>query len=451
MIKNKNKIVLCLSLALCSFMNAQEVVIERVAAVIGNNTILQSELDAQYQQMVSAQEPITETTRCKVLEDLLYQKLLLAQAQKDSVDVTEAQVQQELDRRIRVFISQFGSEERFVQFYGKTVDDFKVDFHDNIRDILMSQQMQGKITGDITVTPADVRNFFATIPEDSLPFINAEVEVGQIVKKPAITPKAKKEAKEFIESLRQRIMKGESSFAVLAGLYSQDPGSSSKGGLYEHIQRGQFVPEWDAQAFTIKPNEISPVFETVYGFFIIQLVERRGEEVDARSLLITPKVEAEDLLRAKLQLDTIYDRLKADTISFAEAAARYSDDEETRNNGGLMVNPFTGGPRFEMDEIGQVDQNVAFAIDKLKVGEYTKPMPFTTHDGKQAYRILYLKTHTNPHKANLVDDYQKIQSIVQNKKQQEAIQQWIKKKISDHYIHVADDFKDCTFSNKWIN
>lgn len=432
-------------------LSAQEVVIDRVVAVVGGNTILQSELEAQYQQSISPDQVVSADLRCRILEDLLYQKLLLAQAQKDSLEVTEGQIDQEMDRRIKYYISQFGSEERFVQFYGKSIEDFKADLRDNIRDILKSQQMQSKITGDITVTPNDVRSYFASIPVDSIPFINAEVEVGQIVKKPSITPKAKKEAKDFIEGLRQRILKGESTFAAMAALYSHDPGSASKGGLYEKVQRQQFVPEWEAQAFTIKPNEVSPVFETVYGYFIIQLIERRGDEVDARSLLIAPKVEPEDMLRAKLQLDSIYDRLLADTISFSEAAARYSDDEETKNNGGLMVNPYTGAAKFQMDEIGQVDQNVAFAIDKLKVGERTKPMPFSTRDGKQAYRILYLKSHTQPHKANLVDDYQTIQGVVLVKKQEEAIQNWIRKKVVDTYVHLADDFKNCSFNNKWIN
>jgi peptidyl-prolyl cis-trans isomerase SurA len=430
---------------------AQEVIIDRVVGVVGGNTILQSELEAQYQTMLSSQEPVDENTRCKLLEEQLYQKLLVAQAIKDSLEVSETQVDQELDRRTKYYVSQFGSEDRFQAFYGKSVEDFKTDFRDEVRNILLAQQMQGKITGDITVTPNDVKEYYNSIPSDSLPFINAEVEVGQIVKKPKVSAEAKKEAKAYIEGLRQRILKGESSFSTLAALYSQDPGSASKGGLYEKIQRGQFVPEWDAQAFTIKPNEVSPVFETIYGYFIIQLIERRGEEVDARSLLIAPKVDATDLLKAKLSLDTVYNILKADTINFAEAAGRYSDEDETKHNGGLLINPYSGATRFEMDEIGQIDQNVAFAIDKLKVGEYTKPMPFTTRDGKQAYRILYLKTNTPPHKANLKDDYQKIQAAVLNQKQEAAINAWIKKKVGDTYVHLADDYRNCKFNNKWVN
>ncbi len=428
---------------------AQEKVIDRVIAVVGTNTVLQSELESQYQQMVTAQEAVNENSHCKLLEELLYQKLLLAQAQKDSLSVTDAQVEQELDRRISYYIQQFGSEERFTTFYGKSVEDFKIDLKDNIRDLLLSQQMQSKITGDINVTPNDVRLYYKSIPEDSIPFINSEVEVGQIVKKPTTTPEAKKEAKEKITDIRLRIMKGESPFAAMAALYSEDPGSSSKGGLYEHIQRGQFVPEWDAWAFKLKPDEISEVFETVYGYFIIQLIERRGDEVDARSLLIAPKVDVSDLLKAKLSLDTIYTKLTADTISFSEAAAKYSEDEESKNSGGLIVNPMTGATRFQMDEIGQMDQTVAFAIDKLKVGEFTKPMPMTSRDGKQAYRIVYLKTRTSPHRANLIDDYQKIQAAALAKKQQEVIQTWIKKKSVNTFVRINDDYKNCAFNNKW--
>jgi len=236
--------------------------------------------------------------------------------------------------------------------------------------------MQSKIVGSISVTPNEVKQYFESIHPDSLPFIDAEVEIGQIVRKPTISLEAKKAAKEKIEGIRERIVSGKTTFAAMAGLYSEDPGSSSKGGLYEKIQRGQFVPEWDAMAFTIKPNEISPVFETVYGYFIIQLVERRGEEVDARSLLIAPKVDGSDMLIAKQYLDTVYLRLKADTILFADAAARYSNDDETKYNGGLVLNPYTGSTKFPMDELGQIDQTLAFAIQNLKVGEFTKPMTF---------------------------------------------------------------------------
>ncbi len=454
MINLKNNLLLfCSALLSIVSLQAQDKgkIIDRVIAVVGSNPLLQSELESNYQQMVAQQEAVKEGTRCKLLEELLYQKLLLAQAQHDSLSVTEGQVDQELDRRMHYYLLQFGSEERFTAFYGKTVDDFKQDLRDNVRDLLLAQQMQSKITGDINVTPNDVKTFYNNIPKDSIPLINAEVEVGQIVKKPALTPEAKKEAKDKISNIRDRIMKGEASFAALAALYSEDPGSANKGGLYEHIQRGQFVPEWDAQAFKIKQGEISEVFETMYGYFILQLIERRGDEVDARSLLIAPKVAVEDLLKAKLALDTIYTKLASDTTNFNDIAAKFSDDEESKNSGGLIINPQTGASRFQMDELGQMDQNVAFAIDKLTIGQYTKPVPFSTRDGKQAYRILYLKTRTAPHMANLTDDYQKIQSIALAKKQEIAIQSWIKKKLIGTYVHITDDYKNCDYTNKWVS
>lgn len=451
-LKNKTFFLLVFIFALAANTFAQEKIIDRVVAVVGGNILLQSELEAQFQQYQSQPDAvIDETVKCKLLEELLYQKLLLAQAQKDSLEVTEGQIEQEMDRRLNFYIQQFGSEERFVEFYGKSVDDFKTDLRDNVRDLLLSQQMQSKIIGNVTVTPNEVKQYFDAIHPDSLPFIDAEVEIGQIVRKPSITPEAKKAAKEKIEGIRERIVSGKTTFAAMAGLYSEDPGSSSKGGLYEKIQRGQFVPEWDAMAFTIKPNEVSPVFETVYGYFIIQLIERRGEEVDARSLLIAPKVDVGDLLIAKQYLDTVHMRLSADTIAFGEAAARYSNDDATKFNGGLILNPYTGSTRFPMDELGQIDQNLAFSIQNLKVGDFTKPMPFTTSDGKQAYRILYLKAQTEPHKANMKDDYQQIQNAATTKKQQDMIDSWTKKKIANNYIRIADDFKSCNFNNKWIN
>ncbi len=456
MIKQRNKFVLAFfagfyAITSIAQVNTKEMVIDQVTAVVAGNIILQSEIDAQVQQLQASQEPVTENTHCKVLEDLLYQKLLLAQAQKDSLSVTEVQIEQEQDRRINYFIQQFGSEEAFVSFYGKSVDDFKSDLKDNVRDLLLAQQMQTKITADITVTPNEVKTFYAGILPDSIPFINSEIEVGQLVKKPKITPEAKKEAKDKIMDIRNRIMKGQSTFAAMAALYSQDPGSASKGGLYEGIQRGQFVPEWDAWAFRMKPNEISEVFETVYGYFFIQLIQRRGDVVDARSILISPKIESSDLFKAKFALDTIYDKLLVDTIPFAVAAAKYSDDDDTKNSGGLILNPFNGSSRFQMDEIGQMDQSIAFAVDKLKVGEMTKPMPFSTRDGKQAYHILYLKSRTNPHKMNLTDDYQKIQSMALAKKQHDAIQGWVKRKVVNTFVQINSEYKNCTFNTKWIN
>ena len=429
---------------------SQEKVIDQVIAVVGKNIVLQSELESQYLQYLNSDQPVESNTKCKLFEQILYQKLLLAQAQKDSIEITDAQVEAELDKRLRYYIVQFGSEEKFEQFYGKTVNEFKTDLRDNIRDLLLSQKMQSKITDGISVSPAEVKSYFESIPPDSVPFINAEVEIGEIVKKPFVSDEEKKEARARIESLRERVMKGED-MGTLAILYSEDPSSSKDGGQYKNIPRGQFVPEFDAVAFRIKEKEISEVFETPYGFHFMQLLEKRGEVVDIRHILITPKTTYLDIQKARTYLDSILRLLSKDSVKFSDAAGKYSDDEETKNNGGLLINPQTGISKFEMDEISLIDPTLVFGIDNMKVGEYIPPALFTTRDGKQAYRLIYLKSRTEPHKSNLKNDYQRIQAAAISEKQNKIVSKWVKKKTSSIYVKISDDYKNCKFEHSWVN
>lgn len=425
--------------------------VDRVIAVVGNNIIKQSQLESEYLQYLNQEMDVNEQTRCRILEELLYQRLLLAQAKKDSLVVSDAQVDQEIERRMRYYMVQFGTEERFRQFYGKSVDDFKAEIRDEVKELLMAQRMQGKITEGLTVTPSEVKAYFNSIHPDSIPFINAEIELAQIVKKPFISPEAKREAKVRCEKLMQEVIAG-ADFASKAALYSDDPGSAKNGGKYENIQRGQFVPEFEAVTWALKEKEISKVFETNYGYHFVQLLERRGDIVDLRHILIAPKTSSLDLVRSRNFLDSIYNRLMnpSDSLNFTDAAGKYSDDEDTRNSGGMIVNPQTGNTRFEMDELGQLDPTLVFAIDKMKVGEITKPTSMTTRDGKPAYRILCLKTRTEPHKANLKDDYQRLQAAALAEKQQRVMKAWIKKKLEGTYVRIADDYKNCKFENSWV-
>ena len=430
-------------------INAQQQVIDRIIAVVGKNIVKQSELETQYSQYLSQGMDPTENTRCTLLEELLYQKLLLAQAQKDSVEVSDTQVESELDRRLRLYIQQFGSREKFEEFYGKSVEEFKEELRENLRDIMLAQTMQSKVTGDVSVSPNEVKEYYRSIHPDSLPFINAEVEVGQIVRKAPVSAEAKKEAKEKIESLRQRVLKGED-FALLARLYSDDPGSAKNGGEYKNIPRGQFVAEFDAQAFSLAEKETSPVFETDFGYHILQTLHRRGEIVDVRHILIVPKVNALDLDKARTLLDSVYNLIIKDSISFSDAAGKFSQDEESKSSGGLIIDPRTGSSKIEMNILSQVDPTVFYTVDKLKEGEVSKPSLMATRDGKQAYRLVYLKSRTEPHKANLKDDYQRIQGEALAEKQEGIINAWIKRKLEVTYIKVADDFKNCDFNNNWL-
>lgn len=442
-------ITACLALIMSiSFAQPQGQKVDGVLGVVGKYIVKRSELESQYLQYVGQGLDVDAHTRCDLFEELLYQKLLLAQADKDSVTVGESQVESELDRRLRYYIAQFGSQEKFEEFYGKSTQQFKEDLRDDIRNILLAQTMQQRVVGDVTVSPAEVIRFFNNIPKDSLPYINAAVEIGEIVKKPKISPEAKQEAKEQIEDIRQQIVNGKD-FAFMAKLYSEDPGSKMNGGLYTNIQRGQFVPEWDAMAFSLKPGEVSPVFETIYGYFIISVVQRRGEFVDARSLLIIPKVSAVDLGRARAELDSIYNLLVNDSISFSDAAGKFSDDEGTKQSGGLIYDE-TGETRIEMSKLSQVDPSLVFTIDKMKPGDITPPSITQTPDGKQAYRIIYLKSRSEPHVLNLKDDYQQIQAMAIREKQQKLINDWIKRKLDATYVRIADEYKSCKFDNAWV-
>ena len=438
------------SLNLFTPLYSQSNVVDKVVAVVGSGIVTKSQLESQYLQYAAHNDKANpEKAKCKLLEQLMFQKLLLAQAQKDSISVSDGQVEQELDRRLKYFISQFGSEQKFVDYYSKSVEDFKSEMRDDIKELLLSQKMQSKITEEITVTPSEVRNYFNLIPKDSLPFINEEVEIGQIIKKPPVTLEAKRLAKEKLQSYRDQIINGKD-FAAFAALYSEDPGSANKGGEYDSLKRGVFVPEFEAVAFQLKVNEISPVFETTFGYHIIQLLARRGEEVDLRHILITPKFSFDDLQRAKSILDSLYRVIKHDSLDFREAASRFSDDEEGRMSGGLVVNPMTGATRFEKADLGQFDPTLAFTIDRLKVKEVTEPSLTTTKDGKQAYRILYLKSRSEPHKANLKEDYQKIQAAALNEKQQKLLKNWVKKRLIGTFVHIDPEYANCKFYSKWL-
>lgn len=428
---------------------SQPQLIDKVIGIVGKNILKQSELEAQYTQYLSQGVDATTNTRCDLYEELLYQKLLLAQAQKDSVEVSDSQVENELERRLRIYIEQFGSREKFEEFYGKSVEQFKEELRENLRDLLLAQTMQSKIVADVNVSPNEVKDFFNSLPPDSVPYINAEVEVGQILKKAPVNLEAKKEAREKIASLRERVLKGED-FGLLARLYSEDPGSAKNGGEYRDMGRGQFVAEFEEQAFSLKEGETSPVFETEFGYHILQTIQRRGEIVDIRHILIAPKVTAFDLEKAKTLLDSVYNLIVKDSISFSDAAGKFSDDAESKNSGGLIVDPRIGSSKIEMSLLSQVDPTIFYSVDKLKVGEISHPVITTTRDGKQAYRLVYLKSRTEPHKANLKDDYQKMQSLALQKKQQKLINDWIKRKLEITYVKVGEEFKTCAFKNNWI-
>ena len=436
-------------LMLCaSFVYAQPKgkIIDQVVAVVGNNLILQSDLDNELQQIKSQSNDSLPVDECTILEELLFQKLLVHQAELDSVTVSDAQIEGELDQRMRYYIAQAGSEQKLEEFMGKSIAELKADYKEDLRKILLAKTMQGKITQDVKVTPADVRAFFNTLPKDSLPMVNSEVEICQIVKRPPINEEVKDAVKEKLQKLRDRIIAGED-FAALAVLYSED-GSAAFGGELGFKTRNELVAEFSAAGFGLQGKDVSPVIESQYGFHIIQMIERRGEQANLRHILMVPKVLSSDMFKAQQYLDSIKLVIEKEKMDFKDAANKFSDDNETKYNGGALVNQNTGTTRFETSEM---DAGLFFTVDKLKVGEVSAPVKFATNDGKQAYRILYLKERTEPHKANLKEDYQKLQNVALVKKQQKVVENWVKKRRALTYVKIDETFRTCKLKYDWFD
>lgn len=427
--------------------NAQQAqVIDKVVAVVGKNIILQSDIEEQYTQyrLQGGIKGSATSIRCEILEDLLFRKLMLNQAELDSITVTDDQVESEMDYRVRYFVSQLGSEEKLEQYYNKSMSEIKNELRTIIKDQKLIEEVQRGIVSGVSATPSDVREFYYSIPKDSIPMVSAQYEIAQLVKKPPITLDEKLAVKDELYELRSRILKGER-FSTIARIYSEDPGTAKKGGETGFQGRGGFVPEFEAAAFALKEGEVSEVVETEYGFHIIQLIERRGDYVNVRHVLRTLKVSPEALQTAYDQLDSIANLIRNDSITFDEAVRKFSDEDD-KVNGGYLVNENTGSTLFAAEDL---DQQVSVVVNKLQVGEVSDPVPMKTKNGKDAYRLLIIKKKTTAHKANLKDDYALIQQWTMQKKRQEAINKWIDDKSTKAYVNISEEYRDCDFQFDW--
>ncbi|PID93644.1 MAG: peptidylprolyl isomerase [Bacteroidetes bacterium] len=420
--------------------------IDEVIANVGDNVILLSDVESQYIKFrMQGNIDNASAIRCQILDNLLFQKLLLTQAQLDSVEISDQNVDAELDRRIRYYISQFGSKEKFEEFYDKSIVEIKEDFREIIRDQMMTEQVQATITADVKITPSEVKSYYQQLAKDSLPLINTEYQIGQIVRKPEISQKEFDIARAKIKEIRDRVMAGEK-FETLAVLYSEDPGSAKEGGSIGTIGRGETYPAFEATAFNLKKGEISDIVKSQAGYHIIQMIQRKGDYVDVNHILIRPKVNPYDLQKAYDFVDSIAMVIKSDTLTFEEAAKKYSDDPG-KINGGMLINPYTGSTWFSADEL---DPQLFFTIDKLEVGEISKAVKMTTEEGTDAFRIVYLKTRTTPHRANLKDDYNKIQQWAQQEKEANALATWVKNKSKKTYVTIDEKYLQCPLLQKWV-
>lgn len=428
-----------------SILSAQ-VVIDGIAGIVGNNIVLNSDIEQQLLQYQAQGLEIDSALRVQVLEDLLFQKLMLHQALLDSVVVTENEVLNEVDSRIDNFIAQLGGEDQLESYFDKKIYEIKEEMFEPIESSLLIQRVRYGITSSVTITPSEIRSFFGTFSSDSLPIVNEEVEVAQILKLPPASSAAVSETKKKLEKLKSRIAKGES-FGTLAILYSEDPGSSRNGGLYTSIKRGMFVKEFEAVMFSLEVGEVSDVFKTEYGYHIMVLEERREDEVDVRHLLMSPKISPLDLNNAKDLLQEVRDSILNGDLLFTKAALRYSDDKSTKFNGGKLINPSTGDTKFEL---AQLEQGINVAIENLDVNEITEPLFVKMDDGKEAYRMFVLLNRKQQHQVNLVDDYKRIRDLALESKKDKSIEEWISKSLEQTYVSVHKSYQSDMFQYNWL-
>ena len=431
----------------------QDNVIDEVVWVVGDEAILKSDveserLNAQYEGRKFDGDPY-----CIIPEQLAVQKLFLHQAAIDSIEVSEQEVIGLVERRTNWLIEQVGgSKEKLEEYYNKTSTQIREMLRENVRDGETVRKMQQHIVGEIKITPAEVRRYFKDLPQDSIPFVPTQVEVQIVTLEPKIPLEEIERVKKTLRDYTDGINSGKMSFATYARFYSEDPGTARRGGELDFMGKGELVPEYANVAFNLQdPNKVSKIVETEFGFHIIQLIEKRGDRIKTRHILLKPKVEEKDLEAALVRLDSIADDIRNQKFTFDDAATYISQDKDTKNNHGLMANKNTGTARFEMQDLAQVSQEVAKVVENMNVGEISKAFTMINDKGKEVCAIVKLKSRINGHKATITEDYQRLKAIVMEKRSGDKLEKWIKEKQKHTYVRINEKWQKCDFKYPgWI-
>lgn len=435
--------ILFVLLGIVTAVPAQDrALIDRVVATVGGEIILLSEVQEQVSFAKKDQPDLPADFECTVIQNLIVQKLLVNQAKLDSVVVKDEEVYAQIDARIERLRSYFNQDDQAIEdFYGQSVDEMKAMLSADMRSQMLAERMQQQVTEKATITPVEVQRFFNDIPQDSLPYFNAEVEIRELIYKPKVSPEAHNTAKSRMEEIRKQITEQGADFAELAKKHSDDPGSGAQGGDLGFQKRGTFVPEFEAMAYKLETNQISPPVETEFGFHIIQLLERRGNLIHCRHILIKPEISEKDLEDSESKLDTLRQLIRDEKISFTDAVKRYGDkNQQSYNNDGRVANPRTGNSFFE---VGDLETSVFFAIDGLSEGDVSEPFPFKGPDGSDMFRMVQLVSRSKPHKADLKLDYGKIQSAALEQKKGAYTEKWVLEKLNNTYMSVNQMFASC--------
>ena len=444
---NKNKFLLILfSVSFITFAQPKKQKVDGVIGVVGDYVILDSDIDLELITLKAQGVDIKNITRCELFGKQLEDKLYAHHAIQDSIVVTDAEVNAFLNEQIDAAVEQIGSMEKVVKYYKKkNEEDLRSHFFDVVKLNKLTTQMQKQIVDKVEITPEEVRNFFKEIPQDEIPIFGSEVEIAQIVVKPVIEEAEKQKVIAKLKEIRQEVLNG-SSFFSKAVLFSEDPGSSSNGGFYKMNRRTPFVKEFKDVAFSLGEGEISEPFETDFGYHIILVEKIRGQEIDLRHILMAPKVTTEAMNDAKVKIDAIREKIISGAISFADAAKSDSDEKETKNNGGVLLNPRTMEPRFELTKM---DPSLYGQVASLQVNDVSRPI-LEDERGKKFYKIITVNKKTGEHKADFSNDYIKIKELALRDKQIKAIGKWTEEKIKETYIKINEEYKTCDFTNNWF-
>lgn len=441
------KLILFLILGSIFTTSIAQVSVDAIIAVVGKEIILQSDLDKAVAERtgLNRDENELENLRCLTLQELIFAKLMVHQADIDSIIITQDDVDNQINARIQVWLQSVGGDPKVIeQHFGKSMDQIKQDMKEPMYNVLISERITASITEGVSITPSEVKTFFTKFNADSMPIIPETFEFGHIVKTPPVSEKEVTSIKTLLNEYRERVLKGEK-FSMLARLYSDDPGSAPKGGVLGFVERGELYPEFEAVAFSLKPGEVSQIVKTRAGYHIIQMIERKGDAINVAHILIQPKPSEDEQVNAINFLDSIKNVLILNPIDFSEAAKMYSDDL-SKNNGGWVVNKYTGSFKFDKES---VEPAVYAVLSKMKPGEYSSSIPFINDDSILAYRIIYLKTKTHQHKANLSEDYDIIKNAALEEKKQNTIDKWIVDKVKVTNLKISEKYKNCPFVIEW--
>ena len=444
--KKKNLLFAILLFAVLA-VAAQPVSVDGIVAIVGKEIIMKSDIENEYARFASQYATMDniDEVKCDIFERLMTEKLMINQAELDSISFTDQQVEDQLNYRISSLLQQVGGDAKILEnYYNKSLEEIKKDLRELLRTQLVVDEVQRNMTQNITITPSEVKQFFDKINYDSLPMIQPAYELGHIVRIPPVSDDERAAIKEKLEGFRERVLRGEK-FSMLARLYSDDPGSASKGGELGFVERGTLYPEFESVAFKLKTGEVSNVVQTRAGYHIIQMIERRGDRINVAHILLQPKPSPEEQVKAVEYLDSIRNIIIDEKMEFTTAAFKFSDDMN-KNSGGWIVNPYSGSPKLEKESL---DPTLLATVNKLIQGEYSEPVPYVTDDGNMAYRLIYVKNKIAEHKPNLTEDYDVIKNAALEDKKQKALKKWILNKVKFTSIKISDNYKNCTFIKDW--